>query len=300
VSAQGNPEEPPSLARGMALLDDAGLQWRELSHGPDGPVVLIAPEDRARVAAVLATEGVPLRGHAGAVPQAFLFYDRARDRWLILRTATQPTEGRPPAPARAAIRIAGRGPSVALLAPDGAGKSTLVEGLSAYRHLPVWTAYLGLYPRSERRVPVPGVGFLRRIVRQWRLYLLARRRQAGGTIVVFDRYPYDARLAPRRPGGRLDRLRRWLLGRVLPAPDLAIVLNAPAEILRSRKAEQDLEELRRQRREYLSLAARLPCHTVLVDAGRSAGDVRREVAELIRKECIARTRAAGGSRARGG
>jgi thymidylate kinase len=118
-------------------------------------------------------------------------------------------------------------------------------------------------------------------------------------IIVFDRYPYDARLPPRRTGGWLDRLRRWLLGHVLPPPDLAIVLDAPAETLRSRKDEQEVRELRRQRADYLSLADRLPCRTLVVDASRSEAEVRREVADLIWRECISRSSRAAARSARG-
>jgi thymidylate kinase len=282
------------------LLDEYGLRWRQLSAGPDGPVLLVAAEDRKRAAALLAREFLPLRGQAGAPPEAFLFYERDSDRWLILRTVTDAAGpagslASPPA----AINLAGRGLSVALLAPDGAGKSTLARALASYPSLPVWTAYLGLYPRSERRFAVPGVGFCVRAVRQWAHYLLALWHQARGVIVIFDRYPYDARLRPRRSGGRLDRLRRWLLGHVLPPPDLAIVLDAPAEVLRARKDEQDIDELRRQRGEYLGLAGRLPCRTIVVDAGRSESDVRREVTDLIWQESVSHSGRTAVPRARG-
>ena len=42
------------------------------------------------------------------------------------------------------------GPSVALLGPDGAGKSALITGLLDAFPLPVRTAYLGLYPAGAR------------------------------------------------------------------------------------------------------------------------------------------------------
>lgn len=297
MSTEGHPDAPPGLARETALLDQSGLRWRQLSDRPDGPVLLVAAKDLKSAATLLARETLPLRGRAGAPPDAFLSYERDSDRWIILRLVTNPAGAL--ASPRAATNLAGRGVSVALLAPDGAGKSTLVRALAAYPSLPVWTAYLGLYPRSARRFPVPGVGFLFRVIRQWAHYLLARWRQSRGMIVVFDRYPYDARLPPRRIGGRLDRLRRWLLGRVLPSPDLAIVLDAPAEVLRGRKAEQDIDELRRQRENYLSLAGRLPCPTLVVDAGRSEPDVRREVTDLIWRECVSRSGRAAVRRARG-
>ena len=192
-----------------------------------------------------------------------------------------------------------RGVTVALLAPDGAGKSTLARDLASDPSLRVWTVYMGLYPRTARRFAVPGVGFCIRVASQWRHYLLARWRRARGVIVVFDRYPYDARLRPRQSGGRLDRLRRWLLGHVLPPPDLTILLDAPAEVLHARKDEQDIAELHRQRAEYLRLAGRLPCRTIVIDAARGEPEIRREVTELIRRERVSRSGRGALRRARG-
>jgi hypothetical protein len=71
----------------------------------------------------------------------------------------------------------------------------------------------------------------------------------------------------------------WLLGlvaRVVPRPDLIILLDAPAEILWSRKQEVPFDEVVRQRSAYLELARRLPS-TVVVNASQPVADVIQEV-----------------------
>lgn len=172
------------------------------------------------------------------------------------------------------------GITVALLAPDGAGKSTAVERLSRAFPLPVRTVYMGLYGRDQPPPPalVPGMGTLIRMLRQWRGYLVGRRHRRGGDIVLFDRYCYDARL-PGRGGTLLRRMRTWMLGHACPPPDLTVVLDASGEVLHRRKPEHRLEELEQRRQGYLFLAARYGW--VVVDASRDVDQVNRELTGLI-------------------
>jgi thymidylate kinase len=73
------------------------------------------------------------------------------------------------------------------------------------------------------------------------------------TLVVFDRYYHDLLVDPRRYryGGPMWLAR--LIGKLIPQPDLWILLDAPAEVLHSRKKEVSYEETVRQRKEYLKL-----------------------------------------------
>jgi thymidylate kinase len=177
-----------------------------------------------------------------------------------------------------------RGLSVALLAPDGAGKSTLVTSL---RERPWFTAvhsvYMGLYQRTvagSRPTRVPGLGLLRSLVTQWRRYGLARRHLAAGRFVIFDRYTYDALLPTARPGGLAGRLRRWALAHACPAPDLVVVLDVAGEVLFARKGERAPSALEQQRHAYGELGRRLR-HGVVVDASCDAEQVRRRVTALM-------------------
>jgi thymidylate kinase len=99
-------------------------------------------------------------------------------------------------------------------------------------------------------------------------------------VVVFDRHPYDALAAPRRPVGMTRRVRRRLLAHSAVRPDLVLVLDASPEVLFARKTEHDVEELERQRRAYRALEAQLP-QLATVDVGREPDVIRREATRLI-------------------
>lgn len=174
-----------------------------------------------------------------------------------------------------------RGLSVALLGPDGAGKSTLAAGVEDSFFFPARALYAGLYPRgSARRRGVPGLRFAGRLLRLWRNCLVARYHQARGRLVVFDRYVYDALLPPTRELGARGRVRRWLLAHACPPADLVVLLDAPGELVFGRKGEHSVAVLDEQRRRYLELAIRLP-QLVVVDAAQEAEDVRRIVTATI-------------------
>lgn len=171
-----------------------------------------------------------------------------------------------------------RGLTVALLAPDGAGKTTLIAALARTFPIPVRTIYMGLYRNPRRRLP-PGVGLASRLALQWLRYARAAYHRRRGRVVLFDRYTDDASIAERAAGAR-DRLRRRLLVRVVPRPDLLVVLDAPAEELFRRKGEHDLAILERARAHYLNVAERSP-GAVVLDATRQPDEIARAVAVRI-------------------
>jgi thymidylate kinase len=183
-----------------------------------------------------------------------------------------------------------RGLTVALLGPDGAGKSTLSERLGTGGPLRVRRVYLGLYGGSRRaalagsdarpatRFRFPGLGTVRRVGAMWRGWLVGAVGVRRGRLVVFDRHPYDARLGD--SGRGLRRIRRAILGHALPAPDVVIVLDAPAELLFARKPEHPVERIDDQRRRYLALARDLPA-TAVVDVSGPLDDVARRITAIV-------------------
>ena len=179
-------------------------------------------------------------------------------------------------------RLRSQSLSVALLAPDGAGKSTLAAAVAESFYFPVHLAYMGLYAqngrRSKRRVSV--LGLLGRLADQWRRYLVARWHQMRGYLVVFDRYNYDVLASSATRPGRLRRLRRTLLAYACPPPDLICILDAPGEVLFARKGEHSAALLEQQRQGYLQLARDFP-QAVIVDATQDAAQVRRQILTLI-------------------
>jgi thymidylate kinase len=182
-----------------------------------------------------------------------------------------------------------RGSSVALLGPDGAGKSTLASGLEAWSYFPARRVYMGLWPSVERpRGPLTAVlRVARRPFTVWRRYLAALRHRALGRLVIFDRYVYDALLPPRPPYVRLKRWYFRMLSVLCPPPHLVVLLDAPGTVLHLRSGEADPGALEADREQYARLAQRIP-HLVRVDANRPPDAVRRDVAEHVWRHLRAR------------
>ncbi|KUL27695.1 nucleoside/nucleotide kinase family protein [Actinoplanes awajinensis] len=221
----------------------------------------------------------------------------------------------PAGPAAGPLGLRVRGVVVALVGTDGAGKSTVAAALDeSLRRSGFVTAsaYFGM-----ARGNLPGVAFARRVLGvgstaptpgttgrgaggpeadeppadhvwlrraaawfyageySWR-YLrtvtpaLARRR-----VVIADRWVFDLRESP-WPGSRAARLVEFLV----PAPDLLVLPDAPAEVIHRRKPERSLAGQRAQQDRFRRLLAERParCAELLVDTTGSPGDA---VAPLV-------------------
>jgi serine acetyltransferase/thymidylate kinase len=189
--------------------------------------------------------------------------------------------------------------TVAVIGPDGSGKSSVIElvlaGLApAFRG----TRYLHLRPRvvggraagrpatAPHALPPRGrVASVAKLVHMLldyvagyalRVWPLTRR----STLVVFDRYYRDLLVDPRRYryGGPMS-LARWA-AKCVPGPDLWVLLDAPGDVLQARKSEVSAEESARQRQSYLELAAHL-WNAAVVDATQELPMVAVEVEAAI-------------------
>lgn len=181
-------------------------------------------------------------------------------------------------------------PTVAILAPDGAGKSTLVAAIRRTFYFPVHAVYMGLYQKGKtkaKRVRRLGFGFTQRLFTQWRRYLVARYQQGRGRLVIFDRYTYDSLLPSQYSLTPGKQWRRWLLAHACPAPDMVILLDASGEVLYARKWEHSPTILEQQRQAYLELKPFLP-QMVVLDATLDPDRVRREVISLILRAYLTR------------
>jgi thymidylate kinase len=145
---------------------------------------------------------------------------------------------------------------------------------------------MGLYQKPCRHTGLrraPGVRLAGRLATQWTRVLKAGYHRRRGRLVLFDRYCYDARLPSRVRHGRRSQARRWLLAHACPPPDLAVLLDAPSELLYARKGEHDVALLEKQREAFRTLLPRLP-RALAVDASREADEVRRVVTAAIWRE----------------
>jgi thymidylate kinase len=189
---------------------------------------------------------------------------------------------------------------IAIMGPDGAGKSAVIEAVQKqFRFAYNKVKCFHLRPKTLRgnngahvivtdphgRPPrgwwmsVIKVFFL--IADYWIGYALviapAMRRSQ---LIVFDRYVYDLLVDSKRVryGGPAWLLR--LAARVVPHPDLVILLDAAPDVLWSRKQEVPFNEVMRQRDAYCKVAQALPFARI-VNAAQSLPDVIRDVDAVI-------------------
>jgi O-antigen/teichoic acid export membrane protein/thymidylate kinase len=192
-----------------------------------------------------------------------------------------------------------RGALVLIVGPDGVGKSSLAEGLAAAglaghaivrlhqraRLLPRHTHHDG--PVREPHAAAPYARWLA-VLKVAYMYVdvvlgwLIRLRPAvrRGDVVLLERGWWDLVVDPRRYRLRGIGALARALGRLMPRPDLVLVLEAPPDLIRGRVPELPEPELARQIAAWRTVIPRgIPC--VILDASRAPELVREAATEAI-------------------
>jgi thymidylate kinase len=216
----------------------------------------------------------------------------------------------------AALHLLGRvvrptGGWIAFMGPDGCGKSMVIDSIrSQYKFAFRDVQCLHMRPKFLRGNAATGAavtdphskpprGFVASIAKAFFLFLdyslgffFKIVPALGRThLIVFDRYIYDLLVDSKRVryGGP-----RWLLrciAWIVPRPELVILLDAPAEVLWSRKQEVPFSEVVRQQSAYRKVARGLSS-AVIVDAAQPAEavvhDVHRAIVEFYARRTARR------------
>jgi thymidylate kinase len=188
---------------------------------------------------------------------------------------------------------------IALLGPDGSGKSTVGHRLVPHvEQMFRRVTECHLMPSSRQTWDRSGGGEAPHQLgaRSWPVsvlkiilwYCLYSGRwitviypaKVKSTLLVFDRYYHDLLVDPKRYryGGPMWLAR--LVGRVIPRPDLWIVLDAPPLVLQARKREVPFEETARQRDAYKMLATQFD-NAVVLNAAQPLDKVVADASEAI-------------------
>ena len=186
---------------------------------------------------------------------------------------------------------------IVILGPDGAGKSSVIQGLMKkfdqvgravkMRHLKprivmkLQNTYITINPDPHSKPPRSALTSLAKIsvwlMEEWYANLFQEKKE---TMLICDRYYHDLLVDPirYRYGGPMWAAK--LVGKLMPRPGLWVLLDAPTEVLQARKQEVSLEETERQRQAYLAFVRNQRNH-VTIDASQSLDKVIADVEHAI-------------------
>ncbi len=100
------------------------------------------------------------------------------------------------------------------------------------------------------------------------------------TLVIFERYYYDFIVDPLRARIKLPEWIAKSLLKFIPQPDIVIYLDAPPEVILSRKQEVPADEVKRQVHSYRALMNELS-NAYIIDATKPVSEIVREICRKV-------------------
>ena len=196
---------------------------------------------------------------------------------------------------------------IAIMGPDGSGKSTVIEAVKArigyyfggiveHHWRPSLLPEIGvLLGRREKntgpvtdphgRRPHSRAASLARLMYYWLDYWLGYpwrvwKPKAQNQLVIFDRYAPDMWCDPRRYRLHAPKALLKFICRCVPQPDLTLVLLAKPEVIHQRKGEVPLATLRELLQNYQELA-QSGGNVLAVDCSRPVAEIADDLAALV-------------------
>ncbi len=148
------------------------------------------------------------------------------------------------------------------------------------------------YGYKNRNILWKFARFLNRVIETYWRQLITFYYRIQGVMVIYDRYIlFDA--APKKSSNfkmkkMFDYLEYLIFNYLMPKPDLVIFLDAPSEVLYSRKGEASIKHLNSRRAATLKQGERIK-NFVRVDASQPLEQVLEEVESLVNQFYQART-----------
>jgi len=205
---------------------------------------------------------------------------------------------------------------VAVLAPDGTGKTTFLDALNEtmsfyyvntiednrfniYHFRPTLLPNLGEigekagvmkqnkdFTNPHRSKPDNCIGSLFRIAYYTMDYIIGwqkcvRKDVQFDKYTVFDRYSYDFIVDPLRTKLNLPSWVRKFFVRLTPQPDIVFVLYATPEVIYERKKELTLDEIERQLEVYNGLSKSDTKRFILLNAERNVQDMVKDAVQIL-------------------
>jgi thymidylate kinase len=174
---------------------------------------------------------------------------------------------------------------VAFIGPDGSGKSSIIQSIihdlaPAFQKTYVYHLRPQIFLRNEKistpvtnphgKLPRKHLGSFLKVLYYFfdysigyifKIWPLVTR----SNLILFDLYNHDILVDPKRFRYGSSTWLTQFFGRIVPKPNLWILLDSPPDILRTRKKETSHEETNRQRKAYIELSKRFN-NCIVVDA----------------------------------